>query len=375
MIKILLFVDDERQILKAIKRLFLETDYIIYTAEGGAEALEILDNTKVDLLIADMRMPVMDGYEFLQRVKLKYPDTIRLILSGYADEKLILGALRNGLAKFYMFKPWDNKSLIETLEKTLAVEEILNSERVMEAISFFEKSYKPENEEYDLNTKIKEINNIFDELDISKINQDNILQIINSSFWKIKYSSIEEARSQLSEFNIKKIYVIDTLFHYIKKINPSVKLDEKFQHAVLCNKVVDLIYKHFFKKDLNEMYAIAGLAHDIGSCLLNVNVSNDLNIDVQGFTAYLLNKLEFMYPVVESALFYHSPMDDRIINKEIVAVVHLASYYAWLLLNESLDKGVNEEVFEYLGLSQKELEKIIFSASNGIYSNEKISNC
>lgn len=373
MSKILLFVDDERQILKAIKRLFLETDYIVYTAEGGAEALEILENTKVDLLVADMRMPMMDGYELLQRVKLKYPETIRLILSGYADEKLILEALRNGLAKFYMFKPWDNKCLIGTLEKALAVEEVLNSESTMEAIKFIEESYKSENEKWDFKKKINEISKAFDKLDISKMKQDNILNIINSSFWKINYISIEEAKGQLNEYSIKKIYVIDTLFHYIEKLNPNIKMDEKLHHAVICNKIVDLIYKNFLRKELNEMYAIAGLAHDIGSYLINADADNAI-IDVQVLSAYLLNKLEFMYPVVESALFYPSPMDDRIVNKEIVAVVHLASYYAWLLLKKSHGKNVNEKVFECLGFSQKELEKILFDTRNGICINEKISN-
>lgn len=121
MSKTLLFVDDEKQILKAIRRIFLETDYTVYTAESGEEALKILDAAKVDLIVADIRMPVMDGYELLKKIKKKYPSTTRLILSGYAEEKLIVRALQNSIAKYYLFKPWDNKSLVETIEKALGV--------------------------------------------------------------------------------------------------------------------------------------------------------------------------------------------------------------------------------------------------------------
>jgi len=119
MSKTLLFVDDEKQILMAIRRLFLDTDYTIYAVSSGEEALRILEEVKVDLIVADMRMPAMDGYELLQRVKQKYPSTVRLILSGYAEEKLIVSALENNLAMLYLFKPWDNKALIGTIEQVL----------------------------------------------------------------------------------------------------------------------------------------------------------------------------------------------------------------------------------------------------------------
>jgi CheY-like chemotaxis protein len=124
MSKTLLFVDDEKQILKAIRRSFLDTDYTIYTANSGEEALIILEKVKIDLIVADMRMPAMDGYELLQSVKQKHPSIIRLILSGYAEEKMIIDALENNLAKMYLFKPWDNKALIKAIGQALGAEEL-----------------------------------------------------------------------------------------------------------------------------------------------------------------------------------------------------------------------------------------------------------
>jgi len=82
MTKSILFVDDEKQILRALKRLFIRSDYETYYAESGEMALQILEDHAIDLLITDIRMPIMDGYELLRKVKEKYPLTLRVALSG-----------------------------------------------------------------------------------------------------------------------------------------------------------------------------------------------------------------------------------------------------------------------------------------------------
>jgi len=110
--KKILIVDDEVQILKAMSRLFMEKDYEIYTAENGMSALTLLANTEIDLIISDMRMPLMNGNELLSTVKEKYPKIIRIILSGYADEKSMFKALLHNVAKLYIFKPWKNAELL-----------------------------------------------------------------------------------------------------------------------------------------------------------------------------------------------------------------------------------------------------------------------
>ncbi len=101
-------VDDEVQILKALSRVFFDTDYAIFTAESGQAALSLLEQHEIDLVISDMRMPLMDGYELLSKVKETYPDIIRIILSGYADESTVFKAILHNIAKFYLLKPWHN---------------------------------------------------------------------------------------------------------------------------------------------------------------------------------------------------------------------------------------------------------------------------
>jgi predicted PurR-regulated permease PerM len=115
--KRILFVDDEEQILKSIVRLFRTTNYEVLIASDGSKALELLKTEEVDLIISDMRMPFMDGTELLQKVKELYPKMIRIILSGYADEKLILKAIQNNVAKIYIFKPWENDTLLNIINQ------------------------------------------------------------------------------------------------------------------------------------------------------------------------------------------------------------------------------------------------------------------
>lgn len=107
----LLFVDDEANILKALKRLFHGPDYQIHTAESGAEGLEILERTEIDLIISDMRMPQMDGAEFLSAAARRWPDTLRILLTGFADLQSTVAAVNQGKIYCYCSKPWEDNDL------------------------------------------------------------------------------------------------------------------------------------------------------------------------------------------------------------------------------------------------------------------------
>ena len=88
-----LFVDDEKSILSSLRRLFRTSPYKILTANSGAEGLEIFKEKNIDLVISDMRMPQMDGAEFLAEVANKWPDTIRILLTGYSDLESTIAAV------------------------------------------------------------------------------------------------------------------------------------------------------------------------------------------------------------------------------------------------------------------------------------------
>ena len=95
-LRTLLFIDDESNILSALKRLFRPHGYRILTAEGGAAGLALLESEAVDVVVCDMRMPGMSGAEVLEQVRLKCPDTVRILLTGYADVSSTIAAINRG---------------------------------------------------------------------------------------------------------------------------------------------------------------------------------------------------------------------------------------------------------------------------------------
>ncbi len=112
----LLIVDDESNVLKSLKRLLFETDYRVLTAESGKEGLKVFENeSSIQLVISDYRMPEMNGVEFLKRVKEVYPNTIRIILSGYADVMAIVEAINDGEVYKFISKPWNDQDLLTTI--------------------------------------------------------------------------------------------------------------------------------------------------------------------------------------------------------------------------------------------------------------------
>ncbi len=124
----LLFVDDEANILAALKRLFRKEGYNILLAESGQDALELMAQQSVDLIISDMRMPGMDGAEFLKQVASKWPDTIRILLTGYADLTSTIKAVNAGKIYRYISKPWEEND-IKTNVKHALVQRNLKIER------------------------------------------------------------------------------------------------------------------------------------------------------------------------------------------------------------------------------------------------------
>jgi two-component system NtrC family sensor kinase len=117
-IKILL-VDDEENVLRALKRLFFDEDYEIITATSGEEGLKLLDREMPQIVISDYRMPQMSGVDFLKEVYNRRPETVRIVLSGYADTASIISAINEGQIYKFIPKPWNDEDLKVTVANTV----------------------------------------------------------------------------------------------------------------------------------------------------------------------------------------------------------------------------------------------------------------
>jgi response regulator RpfG family c-di-GMP phosphodiesterase len=131
----ILCVDDEPNILSALKRLLRPAGYHVLTAESGAAGLALLASEPVDLVISDMRMPEMDGAHFLEQVRQRWPDTMRLLLTGYADIKSTINAINQGEIYRYVAKPWDDKELPLILREALDRRDLLVENARLQALT------------------------------------------------------------------------------------------------------------------------------------------------------------------------------------------------------------------------------------------------
>jgi len=106
----ILYVDDELNNLVSFKAVFC-IKYNIYTAISGEEAISILKNKAVHIIITDQRMPNMTGVEFLESIIEEHPDPIRILLTGYADMNAVIDAINKGKIFHYLTKPWNEEEL------------------------------------------------------------------------------------------------------------------------------------------------------------------------------------------------------------------------------------------------------------------------
>lgn len=111
----ILYVDDEVHNLISFRATF-RREYKILTATGGEDGLQVLKENDVHLVLSDQRMPEMTGVQFLENVISEYPETIRMIITGYSDIDAVIGAINKSGVNRYINKPWDEREMRITIE-------------------------------------------------------------------------------------------------------------------------------------------------------------------------------------------------------------------------------------------------------------------
>ena len=130
----ILFVDDEKDILKALVRIFRKEDYTLFTANSAAEAWQTLKQETIHVIITDLRMPKITGVDLLKKTKAVYPDIIRIMLTGYADIEAVMEAVNKGAVYKFVTKPWNDEDLKLTVRLGLLQYNLLAENRKLRAV-------------------------------------------------------------------------------------------------------------------------------------------------------------------------------------------------------------------------------------------------
>lgn len=132
----LLLVDDEENILKSLRRLLRHEPYAILTAGDAAQAMQLLDQQPIDLIVSDARMPGMDGASLLAEVQQRWPDCLRILLTGHADIGTMVKAINEGHIYRYISKPWDDDELRLTIRQALAFQHSERERKRLEQLTY-----------------------------------------------------------------------------------------------------------------------------------------------------------------------------------------------------------------------------------------------
>ncbi len=271
----ILFVDDDAHIVQGLKRMLFpqKRDWDVQYCESGDEALDIMSQGKVDIVVSDMIMPVMDGSRLLNIVKNKYPFTIRIILSGHSDEEKSMNSVNS--AHQFISKPCNSDELREKIGKAIKLSDKLQNKDLIELINGIESLPSLPEIYHQLNDEISK-----DEISIRKISDIisndppmtlKILKIVNSSFFGIP----TEIRNPYQAINLLGI-------NTLKSLILQIGIFEEFQDKRYKD-LYEFLWKHSFSvanlakkiyvnetnhKSKGEDAFVAGLLHDIGKLLL-----------------------------------------------------------------------------------------------------------
>ncbi len=356
--KKVLFVDDDQGIINGLKRIMrsLRNEWDMHFVLDGQSALALLEKDRFDVIVSDMRMPGINGAELLSRVREKYPHMVRIILSGYSDQDLLLKAVRP--AHQFLSKPCDAETLKKTVLRITEIQNILNSTELKEIVSnidslpslpslYQEITQALQKED----VAVKEIGEIIQK-DIGMSAQ--ILKLVNSSFFGFfkNISNPVQATSLLGIDTVKTLVLSIGIFSSLKYDQELLlSYDTLWNHSTLTATFAKHIAGLISKDQLFiEDAFIAGFLHDIGILILASKlpdryekilnkVSEDkrniwevekelLGTNHAEIGAYLLGLWRFSNQVVEAVIRHHNPEIFGDEPNSLVTVLHLADSFA-----------------------------------------------
>jgi HD-like signal output (HDOD) protein len=352
--KCILFVDDEPRVLEGLRRMLRSKrkEWDIHFACGGEEALAVIDEITINVVVSDMRMPGMDGAELLAIIMKKHPLIARLVLSGHADEDTIMKTVRR--VHQYLSKPCDADTLINTIQRLCDLQDKMTNENLQEiikqlpSIPSMPSLYRQIVSELEQDSpNLKYVGKI--------ISQDvgmtaKILQLVNSSFFGLR-------RRVSNPAHAVNLLGLDTIVNLVL----SVQVFSSFEDENLPSSSVSNLWAHstrvgIFAKEVARAHGAghqivddalgAGMMHDIGKLILMTNRPEDwveimklvntgetitaAEMAVIGTThealgGYLLGLWGMSSKVVEAVTMHHNPTGDATSGFSPLTAVHVGN--------------------------------------------------
>ena len=269
----ILFVDDEENILKSLRRELADSEAEIFVAESAVEGLKLLERERIDIVVSDYRMPLMDGIEFLGVVKRRYPGAYRVMLSGFMEQQIVLKALSSGIASVSLLKPWDSKKLQEEIRHLARTRQFLKSQEILNLVNAIEDLpalpdiYGEFTRAVEADSSCEDLSRIIGR-DIATTTW--ILHVASSGYYHLdsKDLSLEKAVMYIGINGIRDMLLFTSL---LKRGAKSGTRNEQLAwitaHSLTVNYAIGEIHRLRFGKPLQETYGSVGLTHDIGKVI------------------------------------------------------------------------------------------------------------
>ncbi|MEA2428765.1 MAG: hypothetical protein QOF37_2393 [Thermoleophilaceae bacterium] len=353
--KRLLFVDDEQHVLDSLRdalRPYRRACKMVF-ATSGRDALARLSAAPFDVVVSDMRMPAMDGAALLGEVQRLYPETVRIVLSGYTE--LAVAVRAASVAHLFLAKPCGSKELMTTIERACGLRDLLADGALLKAIGAASTLPSVPEVYARLNEALADPATAAPDVAVI-LEQDmamsaKVLQLANSAFFQLDRSvtSVSEAVSYLGVPTLKALALSVSTFEAFEPATPvaGFSIETLQQHSLLVARIATRVAEDAGLPD--DMLA-PGLLHDVGKLVCATRLPTAFSASLASarreqtplfqveqrqqqvthaeIGAYLLGVWGLPHPLVEAVAHHHRP--ERVLSTELTAsvIIHVADALA-----------------------------------------------
>jgi putative nucleotidyltransferase with HDIG domain len=371
----IVFVDDEVNVLEAMQRTMrpMRNEWGMEFVSSGSAALESLAKNPADVIVSDMRMPGMDGWQLLAEVKRLYPQTVRLVLSGHADPGAIMRLV--GSAHQYISKPGETATLKAAIAQTQLLKQLLSTDRLGALVGSVGTLPSCPKAFQEISSCLRRPNaSVADAARIIRSDvamTANLMKLVNSAFFgsRREITSVDKAVAYLGLDTVAALALGHSLFQSGGSSEPGgVNLEQLWRHSLqtaTAARAIALVEK--FPPARADAAFLAGMLHDVGRVVYatritpktgetagaNEDSADEINLRHAEVGAYLLGLWGFPSHIVAAVALHHTPSLRADAGFDLTVLLHIADRLAHAEAERSLgplELGIEPGLLEGLGL-------------------------